>query len=332
MKKILLIATGGTISSKDTNYGLAPFLKSQELISHLPKKDYNCTLNTIDLMNIDSSNIEPKHWVEIASKIADEYEHYDGFVITHGTDTLTYTSAALSYLVQNSKKPIILTGSQKPINAPCSDGVTNLSASIIFACQNVGGVFIVFNSKVILGTKAKKVHSKSDDAFASLNMPYVAVLKGDKIIWNNDVVKRLFDNKMQVEFYLNINPKVALLKLSPGLNPELLQHLAKLYDAIVIESYGLGAIPFNKNNNFLEALEKITINGCIVVIVSQTLEQGTYMYTYEVGRRALYINNVAEGGLLSVECSITKLMWALGVTDDNEKVLKLVNTSVALDR
>lgn len=332
MKKILLISTGGTISSKDFGYGLAPSLKVSELFSYVPKLNVDCDVTLVDLMNIDSSNIEPKHWVEIAIKISEEYENYDGFVITHGTDTLTYTSAALSYLVQNPKKPIVITGSQHPINEPNSDGIPNLSNSIIFACQNIGGVFIVFNNKCILGTKAKKIHSKSDDAFTSVNMPCVAVFEEDDIIWDNDVLSELHKNNHAPKFYSKINPKVALLKLAPGLMPEMLIHLSKLYAAIVIESYGLGAIPFNKNNNFLESLEKITADGCIVVIVSQTLEQGTYMYTYEVGRRALYIDNVAEGGLLSVECSITKLMWALGVTDNNDKVLKLVNTSVALDR
>lgn len=331
-KKILIISTGGTISCGETEQGLSPKLKFDELLSNIPSLDCDAKIDGVQLMNIDSGNIHPTNWLDIANQIKKEYNNYDGFVITHGTDTLSYTSAALSYLVQNSKKPIVLTGSQKPIEVDDSDGKNNLSKSIVLACQGVGGVFIVFNNKVILGTEAKKTKSKSYDAFVSLNVPYVAYFEDDKLYWNEKILELLETNYEQVQFYDSLDTKVALIKIAPGLKPDILVYIAEHYHAVVIEAYGVGSIPFDEKNDYVSAIELISHTGCIVVVVSQALNQGTFMQRYEIGRKALYLDNVIEGGLLSTECAVTKLMWAMGQTHDKEEIVKLVNMPVALDK
>lgn len=121
-----MIATGGTIASIKTEYGLVPEIGSDELLAYVPEIKNYCDADSIQLLNIDSTNIQPEHWVMMTEAIEENYEKYDGFVITHGTDTMAYTSAALSYLIQNSSKPIILTGAQKPINVEITDAKRNL--------------------------------------------------------------------------------------------------------------------------------------------------------------------------------------------------------------
>ena len=133
MKKILLIATGGTIASKSSEEGLTPLLSSQELLAHVPQVKEFCTVDTMQIMNIDSTNIQPEYWLDIANTIKEHYADYDGFVVCHGTDTMAYTTAALSYLIQNSPKPIVVTGAQKPIDMEITDAKTNLADSLLFA-------------------------------------------------------------------------------------------------------------------------------------------------------------------------------------------------------
>ena len=144
MKKILLIATGGTIASRETDGGLAPGISSQALLDHVPEAAAFCEPEAIQLLNIDSTNIQPEHWLMMVKAVEENFDRYDGFVITHGTDTMAYTAAALSYLIQTPGKPIILTGSQKPLLAPISDAKKNLTDALRFACQDgVGGVYLV---------------------------------------------------------------------------------------------------------------------------------------------------------------------------------------------
>jgi L-asparaginase len=132
-------------------------------------------------MNVDSTNIQPDHWIKIANTVHEKYADYDGFVITHGTDTLAYTAAILSYMLQNSAKPIVITGSQKPIEVEKTDATRNLADSICFACENTGGIFVVFNGSVINGCRAVKIRTKSANAFESINCPTVASIDGMNI-------------------------------------------------------------------------------------------------------------------------------------------------------
>ena len=177
MKKILLIGTGGTIASDVTANGLAPELTTEQLLEHLPGVSEICDVDCVQLLNLDSTNIAPEHWLQMARCIRERYGRYDGFVLTHGTDTMAYTAAALSYLIQGSPKPIVLTGAQKPIGFDSTDSKINLLDALRCASEDLPGVSIVFNNRVILGTRARKTRTKSFQAFSSINYPYLGMLR-----------------------------------------------------------------------------------------------------------------------------------------------------------
>ena len=177
MKRVLLIGTGGTIASIITENGLTPGLSTEQLLSSVPAVGGFCQPDCVQLLDLDSTNMTPQHWQEIVRCIREHYDDYDGFVITHGTDTLAYTAAALSYMIQGSPKPIILTGAQKPIHFDTTDSKANLIDAFQCAAAGLPGVSIVFDHKVILGTRAKKTHSKSFNAFSSINYPVLGVVR-----------------------------------------------------------------------------------------------------------------------------------------------------------
>ena len=211
MKKILLIGTGGTIASDVTEDGLAPELTTEQLLSHLPAISGICDVDCVQLLNLDSTNMRPEHWLAMAGCVRDNYDRYDGFVITHGTDTMAYTAAALSYLVQGSPKPVILTGAQKPIGFDSTDSKINLEDAFRVASAEMPGVSIVFNGKIILGTRAQKTHSKSFQAFSSINYPVLGVLRDGALL---PYIRQ--PARERPEFFDALDPKVGLLKLTPG--------------------------------------------------------------------------------------------------------------------
>ena len=183
MKKILLITTGGTIASIQKEEGLVPGLNGNQLLEFIPRLNNMCKIDVKSVFNLDSTNVYYKHWLELVKVIKEEYDNYDGFVICHGTDTMSYTASALSYLIQNSRKPIVLTGAQKPINLDISDAKVNLLDSFTYACDDSSrGVVLIFNGNVILGTRARKIRTKSFDAFKSIDYPKIAIVKDGVVI------------------------------------------------------------------------------------------------------------------------------------------------------
>ena len=184
MKKILLIATGGTIASGYTEEGLAPKIAAAELLQYVEGYREFCQVEVASPFSLDSTNVCGKHWLELAALIERHYDDYDGFVICHGTDTMAFTAAALSYLVQNSPKPVVVTGAQKPIDLPITDARTNLLDSLRFASEDrAHGVNIVFGGNVIAGTRAKKERSKSYNAFSSINYPSIAMIRDGRVVF-----------------------------------------------------------------------------------------------------------------------------------------------------
>ncbi|MBP3633411.1 MAG: asparaginase [Oscillospiraceae bacterium] len=328
MKKILIIATGGTIASRQTAEGLVPGVSSQALRDSVPEAGEFCTLDAIQLLNIDSTNIQPEHWLMMVQTVEKHFADYDGFVITHGTDTMAYTAAALSYLIQNPGKPIVLTGSQKPLLSPITDAKKNLMDALRFACQkDVSGVYLVFSGEAILGTRAKKVRSKSYAAFASINYPVAAFIDGSRVI-------RYMDQSSAEQlprFYHTLVPRVFVLKLIPGMEPDILDYICDHYDAIIIESYGVGGLPFMDQRNFLEKLENLSKNGRIIVIATQVLREGSDAATYEVGRRAMSRYDLLQAYDMTIEAAVTKLMWLLGQTKDPALIREGFYTPVAKD-
>ena len=244
MKKILMIGTGGTIASEMTPEGLTPELNTHQLLAYLPRIAQLCHVDCIQLYSLDSTSIHPTHWLGTAQAIREHYDDYDGFVISHGTDTMAYTAAALSYLVQDSPKPIILTGAQKPIWFDGTDSKRNLTDAFLYACRGCGGVQIVFNGKVILGTRARKTCSKSYHAFSSVNYPDLAVVQDGRLLQ----YMRCTCYPRPV-FYNTLDDRVSLLKLIPGTSSQLIDFMLDRSDGLIIESFAFSPCPGSQCRN-----------------------------------------------------------------------------------
>ena len=328
-KHILLIATGGTIACKKSADGLAPLLTSDELLSYVPLSSSFCTVDTLQLMNIDSTNMESCHWIKIAECIQSHYESYDGFVITHGTDTLAYTAAVLSYLIQNPRKPVVITGAQKPIDMDNTDARVNLMDSLRFASDDRSyGVNIVFDGKVICGSRGKKERTHSYNAFSSINFPYIASIQDDRCIFYIDDKNQL-DGRLK--FYNSLDNNVALLKLIPGMSASIVDYMAEKYDALIIESFGVGGLPSYKDNDFAKALSHWTSLGKIIVMTTQVPREGSNMTIYEVGRGIKKNFGIIEAYDMTFEATVTKLMWILAQTKDPETIRKFFYTTINKD-
>lgn len=329
MKTILMLTTGGTIASVTTPYGLIPTLNSEELLSYLPKLEEDIQINTRELYSIDSTNTRPEHWLLIAKAVEAEYENYDGFVICHGTDTMAYTASALSYLIQNSPKPIVLTGAQKPIGMEITDAKSNLRDSILYAADdNSCGVQIVFSGKVILGTRAKKTRTFSFEAFSSINYPFIAEIYDGKIIRYISQNK----NNMKAVFYHNLNEKVYVMKLIPGISDSLISTIFKNYDGIILESFGTGGIPDSIQDTIFKNLDKYPAKDKVLVITTQVQNEGSDTDIYEVGVK-LKKYKYLEAGDMTLEATLTKLMWVLANKERTwDYIEKSFNNTVSFDR
>lgn len=327
MKNILLIATGGTIASVNFKNGLVPELNVEEIIRYIPQIKQLCNLTAIQLFNLDSTNILPQNWIQIADVIQKNYKNYDGFLILHGTDTMAYTSAALSYLIQNSKKPIVLTGSQKPISYDISDAKINLLNSILYLIDEFSsGVNIVFDSKVIVGTRARKTKTKSFDAFSSIDFPYKAIIRDSKI------THYIYDEINEpVKFYNKLNSKVFVLKLIPSLDAGIFDYLKLNYDAVVIEGFGIGGIPNIKEMKFTDKIDEFVSLGKTVVLTTQVPLEGSDFSVYEVGKSFKHNTNILEGRTMILEAIVTKLMWIMQQDlkqNENELFYKKINYDI----
>ena len=326
MKKILLITTGGTIASIETKDGLNPALDGNKLISYLPEIKNMCYVDVINLFNLDSTNIYYRHWLSLKDTIKENYNKYDGFIICHGTDTMSYTASALSYLIQDSEKPIVLTGAQRPINLEISDAKTNLLDSFTYVCDDSScGVVLIFNGNVILGTRSRKSRTKSFDAFKSVDYPRVAIVK------DNMVIPYITNLKKETKFYDSLNRRVGLLKLIPGIYEEVLEFMLEKYDALVIESFGVGGLPTYDGNRFNEIVEKYTKLGKVIVMTTQVPNEGSDIAIYKVGHYLKQNPNVLEAYDMTTEAVITKLMWILSMTDDIEKVKEMFYKTISND-
>ncbi len=325
-KKILMISTGGTIASVKTENGLTPALKPQEILSFVPKIEEICEISYISLMNIDSTNITPSKWIDLAKCIKENYALFDGFVILHGTDTMAYSASMLSYLCQNSEKPIVLTGSQKPIDSDITDAKHNLTDSFTYCVSdNACGVSIVFDGKVIVGTRAKKTRSKSYKAFSSINYPYRANIQDGRIM------QYLDKKKSKVKFYTKLNGKVGLIKLIPGTTAKTLDFYFRHYDAVVIESFGTGGIPDSEEFSFHEVLQKWQEKNKVVVMCTQVVNEGSDMTVYKVGKNLKEKYGLLESYDMTLESVVCKLMWILGITKDKQKIKELFYTTISGD-
>lgn len=317
--KILLIATGGTIASTESENGLKPGISSEEILKFIPEIVNYADVDTYQLCSVDSTNMKPSIWADMVGTIKEKYDQYDGFVIAHGTDTMAYTAAALSYMIQNSKKPVVLTGSQKPIELENTDGRTNLMDAIIYAAgKKSQGVVIVFDGKVIAGTRAKKVRSKSYNAFDSIDFPFLAQIQGNQVMRYIPMLPYEKD----VQFYEKLNEKVYLMKLIPGMKVHALEEIFAFYDAIIVESFGVGGIPDTISEEFYR-LHKV-YPETLIIMATQVSHEGSDMTVYEVGQKIKKDCHFLESYDMTLEAVIAKSMWLLGnheVTMENSEDL-----------
>ena len=281
-QRLLFITTGGTIASVRTQQGLKPVLTSEELLAHLPELKELCCPETLALCSIDSTDLGQEHWLMMARAIQENYALYDGFIICHGTDTLAYSAAALSYLIQNADKPIILTGAQQPISNEITDAKKNLRDSVVCAIDpGSRGVMVVFGGHVIAGTRAKKNKTISYDAFASVNFPELALVQGDRLV------------------------------RTPGMSPALIPEIFRLYDCVIVESFGVGGIPQQLMDAFAAGLGDYETTHKVLIMTTQVTYEGSDVGVYEVGKRVRNRFRFLEAHDMTIEAVVTKSMWLL---------------------
>ena len=328
MKQILMLGTGGTIASGSTAAGLAPAMDGAEFLRYIPDVQQICRTDCVQVCNIDSTNMTPAHWLDIARTIREAYDRYDGFVISHGTDTMAYTAAALSYLIQDSPKPIVLTGSQKPISMEITDSKTNLLDSFTVACDGrIAGVTVVFGGAVILGTRARKTFSKSFSAFSSINYPVLGVVRDGQLL----PYLRPAVSAGGPRFFQDLNTRVSLVKLIPGVSPALLSFALEESDGVLVESFGVGGVPAGDQGRFYDLIRRAEARGKIVVVTTQVQNEGSDLAVYNVGHRLKSDLGVLESYDMTLEAAVAKLMWCLARTRDRDQVARLFYTPVACD-
>ena len=304
MKHILLIATGGTIASKDNGDGLTPSIDVNILLEYIPAIRHICSITGISIMNIDSSNMNTDYIARISECIKDNYDNYDGFVITHGTDTCAYTAAALSYQLVNLSKPVILTGSQLPIDADCTDAIDNLAHAFIYSCEEISGVFLAFCNKLIFGRHAKKLRTTSFNAFESINYPVIATIHDNKVVYNKDIDIFKCSGKFHIE--TDMCTDIMIINLFPGMDYKIFDYIESSCKGVIIQGYGLGGIP----DNITDYIHNLISNGICVVVTTQCLYEGINLNVYEIGHN-LARENVINGKDMTIENLTMKLMWSL---------------------
>ena len=318
MKKILMIATGGTIASIPSNNGLIPKISGKDIISLVPALKNICTIDTAEIMNIDSSNLSPAHYIKMLDTIEKNYNNYDGFVITHGTDTMAYSSSMLACAIENLSKPVVFTGSQLPLKAKATDAYRNLYDAFLAASDNVYGVFLAFNGDIHYGDSVKKVYSENFTGFLSINNKTAGKSDNNKIIWN-----KLYKNhNIKPVFNKNISEKVFVLKMVPSLKPDIIDVLINMgYKGIIIEGYGAGGVPTaDCENNFIPALQKAIENNVAVVCATQCLYDGVHLDKYPAGILSEKYGAISSKNM-TLEKTLAKLMLGLG-SNMNMKELK----------
>ena len=298
MKKILLIATGGTIASRETEHGLRPALSADDLRAAMGVKD--ASVETLDLLSLDSTNIAPPHWEQIARCVADCRQTYDGIIISHGTDTMAYTAAALYYMLEHIDRPVVLTGAQRPLGTAGSDAEANLRLAARAALSGHAGVMIAFGGRIIHGNAAKKIHSLADDAFRSIGRTEI------------DLDAAPVPPSAPFCLHGTLERRVAVLRLYPGMSPDAVTACIKAgCRGIIIEGYGLGSVPTgDAEESFLPALQLAHEAGCTIVLTTQCIEGGADIRRYEVGVRAAELGALS-GGSLPIEALYALLLQRL---------------------
>ncbi len=332
---VLLIYTGGTIGmNRNPQTGALEPFNFEHLINNVPELSlFPTRISTIQFNPpIDSSDMSPQLWTELTHIIIDNYEKYDGFVILHGTDTMAYTASALSYMLGNLTKPVILTGSQLPIGQLRTDGKENLITSIeIAAAKHEDGksmvpeVGIYFNGHLLRGNRTTKQSADEFDAFESFNYPHL-VEAGVNITYHEEqILKPDFSKPISPHFRLDNN--VIVFTIFPGIREDLVRHIIATPNlrSIVMRTYGSGNAP--QRPWLLNALKEATNNGKIIINISQCMAGKVEMGRYDTGYQ-LKSAGILSGYDSTVESAVTKLMYLQARFDDQDTIREYMRKSI----
>lgn len=302
---------------------LVPPEHPDELLDYIPAISQLAEVSVENLFQIDSSDFTPEHWITLAQRIHALYDDYDGFVITHGTDTLAYTSTALSFMLHNLGKPVILTGSQIPMSDIASDGQNNMMNAIRAACDNLGEVAIMFGNYLLRGNRSTKMYEFMLDSFRSPNFLSLAKLGVDLRLSGNCYRR----HESQFEIKSNLVTDVAVIKLFPGItNEHVLGMVPPRTQGVIIESYGAGNIPLGKNG-IEQAVEEI-LNQDIVVAIDTQCMYGEVEYHRYAGGSFIKSKGALSCGDMTKEASVIKMMWVLGQTEDKANIQELYEKNI----
>lgn len=328
---ILIIYTGGTIGmQRDASGTLVPF-DFNSIEREFPSvRQLNVHIDVHKMTPIDSSNVTPALWVELARAIRDNYRRYDGFVVLHGTDTMSYTASALSFMLENLAKPVVFTGSQIPMGIMRTDGRENLITAIEIAAAKLGGkpivpeVSLYFQNRLFRANCTSKISAEALSAFDSRNYPPLAEV-GVNIAYNFDDIAYpdgWFESDGECEdlrIAEQFDTNVAILKIFPGITEQTLRAVLSINGlrGVVLETFGTGNAPTAEW--FIETLADAISRGMTIVNVTQCTGGAVAMELYETGLRLQKIG-VISGHDMTTEAAVTKLMWVLGSTHSHEQV------------
>ena len=322
-KRILLLTTGGTIASLPGGEGLEP-QRSDVMERELEQLRTYYEITVRDVMCLDSSNIRPEEWQTIAKVIFESRIGFDGIVVSHGTDTMAYTASAVTYMLPDIDLPVVFTGSQLPLADMLSDGPDNLRTAFAMAAAGYPGVFLAFDRKVMLGCRAVKVRASGFSAFESINARYAGLVSNRGLEIDASVIP---SRTGQARLCTDMSKNVFLLKLTPGLNPAVFDMLAAMgYRGIIVEAFGLGGI--NVLHKGLRGIHRAVEDGISVVITTQCLYDSANLQVYQVGNKLLELG-VIQGGDMTSEAAMTKLMWAIGQGMEQQEIAELFTKSLA---
>ncbi|MFA4645694.1 Glu-tRNA(Gln) amidotransferase subunit GatD [Pyrococcus kukulkanii] len=334
LPSVTILGTGGTIASRvDYETGAVyPAFTAEELAKAVPEIFEIANVKSRLLFNIFSEDMKPSHWVRIAHEVAKELNSGAyGVVVAHGTDTMGYTSAALSFMLRDLNKPVILVGAQRSSDRPSSDAAMNLICSVRMAVSEVAEVMVVMHGETgdtyclaHRGTKVRKMHTSRRDAFRSINdIPIAKIWSDGKIEFLRDDYRRRNEGEVWVDD--KIEEKVALVKMYPGISPEIIDFFVdRGYKGIVIEGTGLGHTP----NDMIPSIRRAVEEGVAVCMTSQCLYGRVHMNVYATGRRLLKAGVIPCEDMLP-ETAYVKLMWVLGHTQDLNEVRNMMLTNYA---